>query len=1059
MTVVFPHQLVLKFWSCCLCLLLPIIGYSQKPQELLENAIGYYKSDQLDSARHFYQLAYQTTDADIQLQAVEGLVKVAILKAELGRADSLLQIGDDLIENKTVGPAAICEFETARGEYYRSNSQFEKALAQHRAVIQKSADLEGGEVIHAYALYYTGLTFERLGTYDSSLIYVNRAYQIFREQLDTTSLEFSGIYNGLGVCHYRANRLEEAKFFYLKSKAIAEEKLGPVSSDLAMCLNNLSSIFRAEENYQQAIQYSEQALKISRALKDEASISSAYYALGVYHYFMGDYGRTKDYMEACIAIRERLYDANHYSLIGPYEVLGIAEEESGNYQQTLYCLRKVRRKIKANYGPGSLVEGFNYENTAICFKTVNQLDSALHYIQLASQIIPVLAPENDYSVGVHYFNYGNILYLQGKLEKAEQMVEKSMAIYQAVGLDHTTEYAQNLTLQGLIAAEQANWTKADQLFQMALEIVRLPSGALEGEGYQMRPNTLSVLHEYLQYLITKYQADVAPGVLKQFEKFSAIYLDLSDDFRKQFHDPYTKSVLIKDNATVYKRIIGFYQQLYRKTGHEKYLKAVYQFSENGRTCLLRDLQDDKIKSYAGIPDSVVQKELALKNELTRLNQQLLENPASDTVKRALFASKEAFNAHLDQTLKAYPKYYDLKFNSKIPDLAAVQAQLDQRALIEYLEDDTAYYALVIQLDAAELLHLGNRQKINETVADWKRALVSQEKKQLDQTGRILYQKLWQPLAEKLSGERVIIIPSGTLFYLNFETLPTGNASAPFLIYDYNISYALSINVLLSKVPQSSKKGLLAVVPGFEDDIKLAYRNQRDTIEPIDDNFLHTIRQPWSLKLANSLKQKFDNQAYIGLQATESNLKKNIHKGRILYFGTHAIANASDPLRSKLVLAKEAGAQEEDGYLHAYELYGLPLEAELAVLNACESGLGELQEGEGMISLAYSIHYAGCPSTVMSLWKVDEKVSTQITEKFLDYLADGYTKSGALRQAKLDYLGSANAVLQHPFFWGGMVLMGQDGVVSFQRRWPKRLWFAGLGFLLLVVGIWAARRVR
>ncbi len=1033
---------------CSLLFLLPFIGYSQNPQELLDTAIDYYKTDQLDSARIYYQKAYATTDVDIQLQAVEGMMKVAMLKSEMAKADSLLQLGDALIKNESIGLKAICEFESAKGEYYKQNSQFDKALAQHREVIKKSANLEEGEVIHAYALYYTALTFERIGDYDSSLIYVNQAYDIFREELDTTSLEFGNIYNGLGVCHYRSNKMAEAKQFYLKSKAIAEEKLGPVSTDLAMCLNNLSSISRAEENYPEAIRYSEQSLKIARALNDEGSISSAYYALGVYHYFVGDYGRTKDYMEACIAIRERLYDANHYSLIGPYEVLGIAHEESGNYDQTLHFLKKVRKIIRVNYEPGSLVEGFNYENTAICFKAIGQLDSALHYIQLATDIIPQKAPENDYSVGVHYFTYGNILYLLGQLKTAGEMVEKSRSIYQAVGLGNSTENAENLALSGLIAAKNKDWAKADDWFQQALDNVRLPEGQLEGEAFQMSPNTLSVLHEYLQYLIDKYQSQNAAALVDLFDRYAGIYLNLSDDFRKQFHDPYTKSALIKDNAVAYKSIIGFYQQLYSKTHDEKYLKAVYRFSEYGRTCLLRDLQDDKIESYAGIPDTVLQKEVALRDEITRLNQQLLENPGSEALKKELFASKEAFNTHIAETLRAYPKYYDLKFNSEIPDLKAVQAQLKNENLIEFLEDDTAYYALVLNAKQAALIHLGQRETINKTIATWKKAIVNQDQQALAASGGDLQQQLWQPLADQLSGNRVIIIPAGPLFYLNFETLPSGNEAAPFLIYDYNISYALSINVLLSEEAKNKEDGIIAIAPGFEDDIKALYRDQRDTLEPLDEDYLHTIRQPWSLKLAQQLRQKFTNQTFTGSAATEANVKRYIDRGNVLYFGTHAIANADDPLRSRLVLAKDVGAHQEDGYLHAYELYGLPLKAELAVLNACESGLGELQEGEGMISLAYSIHYAGCPSTVMSLWKVDEKISTQITENFLEYLAKGYPKSEALRHAKLDYLSTAEGHLQHPFYWGGMVLMGQDGEVHLGKG--GMIWWWGLGLLGLII---------
>ena len=172
----------------------------------------------------------------------------------------------------------------------------------------------------------------------------------------------------------------------------------------------------------------------------------------------------------------------------------------------------------------------------------------------------------------------------------------------------------------------------------------------------------------------------------------------------------------------------------------------------------------------------------------------------------------------------------------------------------------------------------------------------------------------------------------------------------------------------------------------------------------------------------------------------------------MYFSTHAIADATDPLRSKLVLAKEIGPQIEDGYLHAYELFGLELDADLAILNACESGIGNLQAGEGMISLAYSLQFAGCRTAALSLWKVDEKVNTQITATFLDFLQKGHDKSEALRLAKLAFLEGQSEVLRHPFYWGGMVLMGQDGPIHWQgNQRPWWLWsILGLCLLLLAL---------
>ncbi len=1025
-------------------------GNAQSGYDLIKEGDDYFERDQLDSARFLYDQAYQKDGSDIQLQAISGLIRISVAETAMAVADSLLHIGDRLMEEQGVDLEAICRYKSTKGEFYRKNSQFDQALALQQEVVRLSGSIEEKPLIHAYALYYTALTFERMTKYDSSLIYAERAHSIFQQHMDTTDLRFSTIYNGIGACYYRANRLEEARQFYLKSKAIAEKQLGPVSSNLAFCLSNLSSIARAEENYLQAIDYTEKALKIYRARKDEQGISSAYYSLGVYHYYLGDYGRTKDYMEACIAIREQLFAPDHFSLIGPYEVLGIALEEAGDYQKTLFYLEKVRTIILANYGTGSIVEGFNYENTAICYMQTGQLDSALHYIQLSNAILPRQLPENDYSLAVHYFSYANLLYQMNELEEASVKLLQSSRIMEAIGLDTSTEYAQNLALQALIQAEKKNWTLADRQMELALNAIRLPKQE-DGPAFKMSPNALWVLNEYMDYQYRKYRSTKNEAALQLFEEYTDIYLDLSDKFRKQFIDPYTKSILIKDNAEVYERTIGIYHHLYRQTRKEDYLKAAYRFSEYGRACLLRDLQDEKVRSYAGLPDSLLEKEQRLKKRIAELNQQLLDESGSEKAGKALFQTKEALNRHIAEMEEAYPRYHDLKFNSSVPDLEAIQSQLKKgENLIEYMQDDTAYYGLVVNPQKTALIYLGNRERINRAITQWKESIVQLKEQPLQAASQLLFEQLWFPLASHLEGQRVTVIPVGPLFYLNFETLPDAS-SAGYLIESYNISYGLSFTVLFSEDNAKAQGPVMAVAPGFEEEIKRPYKDHLDSLEALDEEYLRTVRQPWSMKLVKNLEQRFVHQVFTGLKATEANIKANIHKGKVLYFGTHAIANSSDPLRSKLVLAKEVGEQKEDGYLHAYELYGLPLQAELAVLNACESGLGNLQKGEGMISLAYSIHYAGCPSTVMSLWKVDEKISTQITESFLDYLDKGLSKSEALRRSKLDYLTSSQAETRHPFYWGGMVLMGKDGQVDLEGKGWKWYWVLSGGFFVFLLG--------
>ncbi|MEZ4951477.1 MAG: CHAT domain-containing protein, partial [Saprospiraceae bacterium] len=688
-------------------------------------------------------------------------------------------------------------------------------------------------------------------------------------------------------------------------------------------------------------------------------------------------------------------------------------------------------------------EAYNYENTALCFKSLGNLDSALFYIKLANQILPEKLQKNDPSLLIHFFSLATIYYEKGDYETSLKMLEKSNKIGEENGVANSPDFAQNLGLRAMIAVNRKKWGTAEEYFQKALKVVKIKGDGLETDDYKMVPNSLWVINEYSNYLLSKFEESGEAKDLEGFNLYSKLYLDLSNKFRRQFVDPYTKSVLIKDNAEVFEDKIGTYQKLYAENSQDEYLEKVYDFSENARATMLRDLQDDKIQSYAGIPDSVLVKERQLRKELAELNSAWMDLPDSDSIQKALFLKKEALNEFIEESRAKYPRYYDLKYEVNIPGIDSVQKAIsEEMVVLEFLSDQNDFYVLQIGKDFKRLIPLGSKAEILKEIIGWKKSIVELDAGANDIHSRNLYELLWKPMESKLKRNRVVIIPSGPLFYLNFETLKGPNG---YLIQQFNISYALSIDLFLKKKAKHLNEGILAIAPGFEDALKQAYTSNLDSIEQADEKYLYTVRQPWSVKLASKLG---GSKSLIGSMASEGNVKTSIKNGNVLYFGTHAIADAEDPLRSKLVLAKDF--EGEDGYLHAYELFGLPIEADLAVLNACESGLGNIQKGEGMISLSYSLQFAGCPSTVMSLWKVDEKVSTQITESFFDFLADGKSKSEALRLAKLKYLESAKGDLIHPFYWGGMVLMGQDGAVAIETSKNGYLVFLMLGLVLVVV---------
>ncbi|MCB0663825.1 MAG: CHAT domain-containing protein, partial [Saprospiraceae bacterium] len=769
---------------------------------------------------------------------------------------------------------------------------------------------------------------------------------------------------------------------------------------------------------------------------------------GVYNFYLGDYGLAKDYLKACIEIRERLYPANHYLLIGPYEVLGIAYEASGNVTKTLSYLEKTRPMITSNYGKGSVLEGYNYENTALGFKSLGLMDSSIYYIKNAHEILTKSLPSNSMEISVHYFSYALVLYDAGYNKKAGELLSRSNAIMETLGMSEADEFSENLALSGMLAIEGGNLEASADYFERAFNIIRLPNGE-----YKLIPATLNVLSKYNDYLWSKYKITQSATDRSDYENFSKEYISVSNQFRRHFLDSYTKSVLVKNNAAVYERSIRYFANMHQQDPVQGNLEGIFSLSENARAAKLRDLLDIKKGRLAGYPEDLWQKEAELKNTIGTLEETILERGQSDSLLQQLVKEKAALNQFLQKVKTDYPRLYNLRFNAEFVTLEEVQNRLQDHCLvIEYLQDDSFYYALTINKENSNLVKLGGIESIDAKVKNWNSVVrkpgVLTEYKNV---ANDLYRTIILPLHLQDSTSKLLIVPVGPLFYVNFETLWNGN---DYLIMDYEINYAISLDLYFKPTVRRSSHKIISIAPGFEDNIKEKYKASLDSLSQAEEDYLKTVRQPWSVKLAQELSGK---AALTGLDANEAKVKRVMKNGEVLFFGTHAISNEDDPIRSRLLLAKKPNDKEEDGLLHAYEIFRIPLTANLAVLTACESGLGEIQKGEGMISLAYSLHFAGCPSTVMSLWSVDEKTSTAITGDFFEKLSKGKTKGEALREAKLNYLEASQGDLTHPFYWGGLVFMGQDGRISTESLIPFKYLF--LGIIALMTITWAVLRKR
>jgi CHAT domain-containing protein len=264
---------------------------------------------------------------------------------------------------------------------------------------------------------------------------------------------------------------------------------------------------------------------------------------------------------------------------------------------------------------------------------------------------------------------------------------------------------------------------------------------------------------------------------------------------------------------------------------------------------------------------------------------------------------------------------------------------------------------------------------------------------------------------------LVILPDGILGTIPFEALihyeseSSDYASSPFLIKTYGISYDYSATLFTQRDSRNEE---------LSSDILL--------MAPVDfsENELNLATLPGSEKEIDEIRFLFmgnDGQPAVRSrkQASESNFKlEDLNKYRYLHLATHGIVNESEPALSRIFLNP---GQNEDGSLYAGEIYNLKINADLVTLSACETGLGKVAKGEGIVGLSRALQYAGANNIIVSLWQVADESTSQMMIDFYKYNLsnDHHGYNEALRQAKLGLLNSEE--YNSPYYWAPFILVG------------------------------------
>lgn len=386
-------------------------------------------------------------------------------------------------------------------------------------------------------------------------------------------------------------------------------------------------------------------------------------------------------------------------------------------------------------------------------------------------------------------------------------------------------------------------------------------------------------------------------------------------------------------------------------------------------------------------------------------------------------ARRQYEAFRSEVFAAHPEIQSRSGQTVPWRLDATRALLDERTLaLSYaVTDDETYLFALTRSGPLRLSTLpSGRRALEDATRRFRQALAGRDLDVRAQA-RALCGMLLAPVRRDLpSYDRLVVVPDGPLWELPFQALEC--RPGRYLLEDRSVAYAPSFTALLemSRRPERSgeTRGLLALGDPLVDE-----RQRRQVASLHRGADLGPLPEAADEVRALGRLYGADSVVYVGDQARETRFKAEASRHRLLHFAAHGLVNDASPLYSQLVLARPEAGEGEDGLLEAWEIMEMDLHADVAVLSACETGRGRLGRGEGLIGLSWAFAVAGCPTTVVSQWKVDSRSTSKLMIGFHGALAKGGSPAQALRAAALRV--KSDSRYAHPFYWAGFIVMGRD----------------------------------
>ncbi|WKN42385.1 CHAT domain-containing protein [Tunicatimonas pelagia] len=948
---------------------------------------------------------------------------------------------------------------------YQDLVRFDTAIFYH----QKSLELikwATGRESPNYVAAISGMAalYHDIGYLVEAEIFFQEAISIQERLSETEDNIYANLLSNYALVCQAAGNYPKAAEMLEASVKIKEKLLGTDHPEYLVTLSNIGLLYLDEGKYTQARPMLELVAEVQREIwgAEHPSMISSYLNLARLEVVTGNYPEAEPLLQQAYELSVDHFGENHPEQAKVQMELAKFYFTLGNFVQAKPLLLASQKILSDSYGASHPDLATAYQSLAALYEAQDSIELAEQYYQQALSIDANTLGKQHPSYAATLSNLATLYQNNNQYQKALPLLEESLSISQKLlGKDHPY-YSTTLLNLGLLYQDLNELDKATEYIEEAVAVRQEVLGELHPDFAYARYSQAVLYHKLGRY---KNAEDIFHGVVEDYiGQIQNYFPSLSEQEKGAYYqrvEPVFHAFRDFVIDQVYYRAEGVTEAQKRRLLIELYnlqlvtkamlLDASYQL----RQAIETQSETETVKKY--------ERWLTVKEQLGQLYT-LSRRERND--QRAAIQVLESEANQLEKQLSRKSATFATTVESKQVTWQQVQQQLEPTEaaveIIRVARDSSVLYAALVIESTSEAPRLCVFPEGKEMES--KNYYYYQNAIKFRITDELSYDQYWRSIREQLSDSitTVYLAPDGIYHKININSLYRADTKR-YVIDEMDLRMLSSTRDLGRASDQlSSKSAYLIGSPDFQ--FRVGYQNSEALIDlatpsPLTASgmlgstpFLFGIRDlPGTRTEVEAIrsmltKQQWTTWTYLGEEARED-IIKSAKEPRVLHiashgyfmtdlsesgnanraYGTHLQNIAANPLlRAGLLLAgaeysihNSPDWKVEDGVLTAYEAMNLRLNGtEMVVLSACETGLGDIRNGEGVYGLQRSFLIAGAQSVLMSLWNVNDNSTAELMTIFYQNWLSGQSKHQALRNAQL----AVRKQHADPYFWGGFVLV-------------------------------------